>query len=335
VSSHVILEIRNIEGGGAAYITDQVGWPPPWPCSVQPCDIYLHRGHHWIEATQPSQRNMYICSPIPSLWMFSLLSAISNVAAMSISSSEATSLANVNLVSETSIDHLESEHAPPDSDENSVQGHHYPDNSSESCEGSNVISLPLHREPELQSTLASVSLRNSPTPQPELRNPDFGYVDLFAPWFPKIDPDYHQARGIRSWRIWHSKRHIVLWTAFTISMIVLLANFILVTVLGSKYGIRSERGLITLYKGDCNRVKMIGTASHVGINILSTLLLGASNLCMQLLVAPTRDEIDAAHRKKVWLDIGIPSWKNIRNIKPSRRWLFFFLMLSSVPLHFM
>jgi hypothetical protein len=118
-------------------------------------------------------------------------------------------------------------------------------------------------------------------------------------------------------------------------MIVLITNVVLVAVLGFKYGIRSERGLIRLYEGDCKRVKMIGLGSHIGINILSTLLLGASNLCMQLLVAPTREEIDAAHRKKIWLDIGIPSWKNIRNIEPSRRWLFSFLMLSSVFLHFM
>ena len=168
-----------------------------------------------------------------------------------------------------------------------------------------------------------------------LWNSEFGFVELFSPWFPNVDPAYYEAKGIRSWRIWHSKRSRVLWSAFASSTFVLIANIVLVAVLGAKYGILSKRGLIRLYQGDCDTVKRIGIASHVGINVLSTLLLGASNLCMQLLVAPTREEVDAAHRKKIWLDIGIPSWKNIKNIKPSRRWLFFSLMLSSIPLHFM
>jgi len=175
----------------------------------------------------------------------------------------------------------------------------------------------------------------SSTDRPKLHETQFGYVALFSPWLPSIDPEYHQAKGFRSWRIWHSKRDILLWTAFATSMVVLLANVILVAVLGSKYGITSRRGLIKLYEGDCNRVKLIGAGSHVCINILSTLLLGASNLCMQLLVAPTRQEVDVAHRKKIWLDIGIPSWKNLGNIKRSRAWMFSILMLSSVPLHFM
>lgn len=165
--------------------------------------------------------------------------------------------------------------------------------------------------------------------------PVFGRVERFAPWFPQVDPEYHRARGFRSWRIWRSKRHIILWTAFSSSMTVLLANVILVAVLGAKYGITSRGGLIKLYEGDCSRVKLIGTGAHVCINILSTLLLGASNLCMQLLVAPTRREIDVAHRKQIWLDIGIPSWKNLANIEKARKYLFFTLMLSSVPLHFM
>lgn len=164
--------------------------------------------------------------------------------------------------------------------------------------------------------------------------PRFGRVALFVPWFPKVDPGYHRDLGWKSWRIWSSKRQSILWIALTSSMTVLIINVVFVAVLGSKYGITSRRGLINLHEGDCKQVKMFGTGAHVCINILSTLLLGASNLCMQLLVAPTRKEIDVAHRKKMWLDIGIPSWRNLSNIKRSRKWLFFILMISSVPLHF-
>jgi hypothetical protein len=50
-----------------------------------------------------------------------------------------------------------------------------------------------------------------------------------------------------------------------------------------------------LYEGDCGEMKTIDTWSHFGINVLSTLILGASNYAMQVLVAPTRDDIDRAH----------------------------------------
>lgn len=55
---------------------------------------------------------------------------------------------------------------------------------------------------------------------------------------------------------------------------------------------------------------------------------------MQRLVAPTRQEIDDAHAKKKWLDIGMPSLRNLSAIHKGRMWLWIVLGLSSVPLHF-
>ena len=92
---------------------------------------------------------------------------------------------------------------------------------------------------------------------------------------------------------------------------------------------------MSLYEGSCSLVKNIDIVSHLLINGLSTLLLGASNLCMQLLAAPTREEVDGAHSKKKWLDIGVPSWRNLKSISRTRRLMWCILGLSSVPLHFM
>lgn len=89
-----------------------------------------------------------------------------------------------------------------------------------------------------------------------------------------------------------------------------------------------------MYEGSCSWVRNVDDVLHLVINILSTLLLGSSNLCMQVLVAPTRNEIDVAHSKQRWLDIGVPSWRNLRNISLSRRLMWWLLGLSSVPLHF-
>jgi hypothetical protein len=60
------------------------------------------------------------------------------------------------------------------------------------------------------------------------------------------------------------------------------------------------------------------------INALSTVLLGASNYRAQLLVAPTRNEVDEAHSKHAWVDRGIQSTRDLLKVKPKRRNVFFY-----------
>jgi len=69
------------------------------------------------------------------------------------------------------------------------------------------------------------------------------------------------------------------------------------------------------------------------INILSTLLLGASNNCTQLLVAPTRKDIGDAHAAGRYLDVGVSSVRNFMAVSRWRKWLCVGLFLSSIPLH--
>jgi len=69
------------------------------------------------------------------------------------------------------------------------------------------------------------------------------------------------------------------------------------------------------------------------INILSTLLLSASNYCMQCMSAPTRKEVDEAHAGRKWLDIGIQSLRNVSKIEKKRGVLYCLLAFSSIPLH--
>ena len=85
-------------------------------------------------------------------------------------------------------------------------------------------------------------------------------------------------------------------------MSVLTTNVIIAIVLRARY--KYSKAVVILSEGDCGQVKRFNIKFHVVVNILSTLLLGASNLCMQLLAAPTRDEVDRAHRNGYWLDIG-------------------------------
>ncbi|MCJ1263924.1 hypothetical protein MMC22_003794, partial [Lobaria immixta] len=97
----------------------------------------------------------------------------------------------------------------------------------------------------------------------------------------------------------------------------------------------SKGGIATIQEGDCNETKRLDLWLHLGINFLSTLLLGASNYTMQCLSAPTRDEIRNAHRQQITMDIGIPSVRNLRRISWRRISLWWLIALSSIPLHFM
>jgi hypothetical protein len=86
-------------------------------------------------------------------------------------------------------------------------------------------------------------------------------------------------------------------------------------------------------QGECDEIKKLGIGLHLLINIVSTLLLGASNYCMQTISAPTRQDIDDAHSRGLFMDIGIPSIRNLRMIKTRRLIVWLCLGLSSIPLH--
>jgi hypothetical protein len=92
-----------------------------------------------------------------------------------------------------------------------------------------------------------------------------------------------------------------------------------------------SRGI--LKEGECGHIKSLNSGLHVLINVLSTILLSGSNYCMQCLSAPTRGEVDKAHAARKWLDIGVPSVRNLRHINPWRTVLWFLLGMRYVPLH--
>jgi hypothetical protein len=150
---------------------------------------------------------------------------------------------------------------------------------------------------------------------------------------PMADPRNPRAK---TWRTWKSRREVVLWTCFSTIFAVFLIN---VVVLSISWFLRNDKTQDTyirsVYIGDCNTVKRAGTVAHLVINLLSTLMLGASNLCMQLIASPSRKDIDRAHARSVWLDIGVPSLRNLRHI-PRWRWaIWCVLAISSLPIHFL
>ncbi|UPX15171.1 uncharacterized protein EKO05_0005628 [Ascochyta rabiei] len=67
--------------------------------------------------------------------------------------------------------------------------------------------------------------------------------------------------------------------------------------------------------------------------MLSSILLASSNYTMQVLSSPTRREIDRAHYRGDWLEVGILSTRNLPKISRKRAVLCITLALSSIPLH--
>lgn len=95
----------------------------------------------------------------------------------------------------------------------------------------------------------------------------------------------------------------------------------------------STKGI--LMEGNCKQMKDLNKVIHVFINVLSTIILAGSNYCMQCLSAPSRTEVDKAHKAHRWLDIGILSFRNLKHISRRKSCAWMVLAISSLPLHFL
>jgi hypothetical protein len=89
---------------------------------------------------------------------------------------------------------------------------------------------------------------------------------------------------------------------------ILTTNFVL-TIFASTH-FHGSKGAAVIYQGNCVTVNQLDTYIRLLVNLLSTGMLMASNYCMQLQAAPTRKNIDEAHKDGYWLDVGVPSLCN-------------------------
>ncbi|KAE9375066.1 hypothetical protein N431DRAFT_406186 [Stipitochalara longipes BDJ] len=119
--------------------------------------------------------------------------------------------------------------------------------------------------------------------------------------------------------------------AASAAWIVFIINICFFTWLASRPSLKGGNGVA--FEGNCKTSRALNIFIHLLINILSTCLLGASNYCMQCLNAPTREDVDKAHADGKWLDIGVPSLRNLRIMTKGRLMMWSLLALSSVPLH--
>lgn len=135
-----------------------------------------------------------------------------------------------------------------------------------------------------------------------------------------------QHRLFTGWRVG-------VFAAFIGTTAVCLFNIVMTAYIVSEPWGHRRGAFGLLYSGSCDKARSLNVLIHLVVNILSTLILGASNYCMQVLCAPTRDELVRAHAMQLWLHIGIPSFRNLRFIARDRAYIWLTLCLSSIPLH--
>lgn len=139
-----------------------------------------------------------------------------------------------------------------------------------------------------------------------------------------LRPSRKKRYRFKSWKIG-------VMAAATMTTTVLLVNIVLTIWASATFGL--EGGIGTAYDGDCDITSAWSFWLHILINILSSILLSASNYTMQCVTAPTRRECDRAHSRGDWLDVGVPSVRNLLRIDWPRRTMWALLALSSTPIH--
>ncbi|KAJ5931033.1 hypothetical protein N7466_006526 [Penicillium verhagenii] len=162
--------------------------------------------------------------------------------------------------------------------------------------------------------------------------PRFAAIEFLRQWLPEVHPE---DPGSNTLLRKFSNRDVALIVHQSVAGLVLIFNIIVTSLAIHSYVPMKGIGGIVDVPGvtNCDDVHSYNMGIHFAINVLSTILLGSSNYCSQLLVAPTRKDIEKAHKTRKTLDIGIQSFRNLRAVDTPRRVLWVLLMISSGLLH--
>nr|RBQ95898.1 hypothetical protein FVER53263_08437 [Fusarium verticillioides] len=146
-----------------------------------------------------------------------------------------------------------------------------------------------------------------------------------------VQPEYNLMDAMKKLFGWRK-------TALYLTILATILTIFLVTVLiislqvvnGGGASIFGETAILS---GSCDKISRANLWIHLAINIIGTGVLGSSNFFMQVLVAPTRQDVDRAHAAKRWVEIGVHSIHNFRFISKRRIFLWALFSLTSIPLH--
>jgi hypothetical protein len=119
--------------------------------------------------------------------------------------------------------------------------------------------------------------------------------------------------------------------AFLLSLVALIVNIAVYAWLFRTYD--AITGTSTIQRGHCGTIRGANTGIHAALNVVSTLILGASTYAMQGMTAPTRQEVDIAHAKGKWVEIGTQSLRNLFYVRKRNAWVWVLLGTTSLPFH--
>jgi hypothetical protein len=139
-----------------------------------------------------------------------------------------------------------------------------------------------------------------------------------------LEKGVEETKALEAWRF-------IVTSGALAGIVILLINVITLAVMYGQH--QTDRQSITFFTGSCDIAEKINTGAHLVLNVLSTILLAYSNFSMQCLGSPSRTEVDSAHEKHHWLNIGIPSIRNVLFVSKTKAALWLFLAVSSFPLH--
>jgi hypothetical protein len=91
--------------------------------------------------------------------------------------------------------------------------------------------------------------------------------------------------------------------------------------------------VVALHEGSCSTAREANFWIHLLINALATVTYAASSYTMQRLTAPTRQDLDAAHKDGDFFRIGSIAIWNLALLSRTKYVIFFLLWASSFPLH--
>ncbi|KAH6845132.1 hypothetical protein B0I37DRAFT_406712 [Chaetomium sp. MPI-CAGE-AT-0009] len=135
--------------------------------------------------------------------------------------------------------------------------------------------------------------------------------------------------GIGGWRDWRDggwRAGVALIVLVTFA--VLITGFVCLVVAISRVDV--EGGRSAVFEGDCGRAAAVDWGLHAVVNVFVVVLVGGANYAFQVLSSPTREEVAAVHQRGDWLDIGIPSLRNLRRIGGSRALLAVVVLATAV-----
>jgi hypothetical protein len=96
-----------------------------------------------------------------------------------------------------------------------------------------------------------------------------------------------------------------------------------------------RNGVAEVFSGTCPQASRVATYAHCVTSAFAVLLFAVGTQSFQLLLSPTRAEVENAHARDRWLHIGVGGLRNMKWIHKRRLTRAVVLLMTSVLLPFL